>query len=286
MKRVLIAPGAEEGRGGGHLVRAGTLALELRELGVAAFLCLERPFSRETGRYRQKIPSTLNSGFARSVLAPLGIGEELILPAAECIEKKNAWDLIILDRFRTPPEEYRHWAAAAPVLGIDEGGPLRSSFDFLLDLLPRTETKRPPNWVGPELLRLPEKRRPSFDAWAKPGKFRVLVSFGAEDSAGLALASARILSGLGKESCVEIDLVSPGEAVIPPPIRHRKFVPRLREELASYDLALTHFGLTCFEALYARLPVLLLSPTAYHEKLCKSAALPSLGTGKKGLAAL
>ncbi|MDR1212431.1 MAG: methyltransferase domain-containing protein, partial [Spirochaetaceae bacterium] len=221
--------------------------------------------------------------FARPVLAALGISAALVLSAAESAGRGD-WDLIILDRFAASPEEYRRWASLAPVLGIDEGGPLRSSFDFLLDLLPRATRGSVPNWVRPGLLPLGKNRRPSFDAASEPGTLRVLVSFGVEDGAGLALASARVLSRLAESGGIVIDILGPRRDL--PGTRRKEFTPCLREELASYDLLVTHFGLTCFEALYARLPVLLLSPTAYHEKLCQKAALPSLGIGKKGLAAL
>ena len=50
--------------------------------------------------------------------------------------------------------------------------------------------------------------------------------------------------------------------------------PNLREHLADYDLFITHYGIGAFEAVYARVPVLLLSPTAYHRKLAKNAGLP------------
>jgi len=59
-------------------------------------------------------------------------------------------------------------------------------------------------------------------------------------------------------------------------------IPNLREHLAEYDLFITHFGLGAFEAVYARLPVLLLSPTAYHERLSRNAGFFSLGRGMRG----
>jgi SAM-dependent methyltransferase len=59
-------------------------------------------------------------------------------------------------------------------------------------------------------------------------------------------------------------------------------VPELRESLAGYDLVITHFGLTAFEALHAGAAVLLVSPGAYHERLAKAAGFVSAGTGKAG----
>jgi 2-polyprenyl-3-methyl-5-hydroxy-6-metoxy-1,4-benzoquinol methylase len=67
----------------------------------------------------------------------------------------------------------------------------------------------------------------------------------------------------------------PGVRVLPP-------VPHLGEHLAEYDLLITHFGLTAFEALHAGLPVLLVSPGPYHEKLAKNAGFRSAGTGRRG----
>jgi SAM-dependent methyltransferase len=58
--------------------------------------------------------------------------------------------------------------------------------------------------------------------------------------------------------------------------------PGLKDRLAAYGLLITHFGLTAFEAVFARLPVLLVSPGPYHEKLAKNAGFYSAGTGRKG----
>jgi 2-polyprenyl-3-methyl-5-hydroxy-6-metoxy-1,4-benzoquinol methylase len=56
-------------------------------------------------------------------------------------------------------------------------------------------------------------------------------------------------------------------------------IPRLGERLAEYDLLVTHFGLGAFEAVYARLPVILISPSLYHQKLSRKAGFFSLGIG-------
>jgi SAM-dependent methyltransferase len=56
-------------------------------------------------------------------------------------------------------------------------------------------------------------------------------------------------------------------------------IPELRERLAEYDLLITHFGLSAFEAIHARVPALLVSPGAYHEKLARHAGFFSAGIG-------
>jgi SAM-dependent methyltransferase len=92
----------------------------------------------------------------------------------------------------------------------------------------------------------------------------VLLSFGAEDAAGMGAAVMEALAPLA------------GTRVI---LEQARGVPRLKERLADYDLLITHFGLSAFEALYARVPVLLLSPTRYHEALSRAAGFISAGRG-------
>jgi SAM-dependent methyltransferase len=48
-------------------------------------------------------------------------------------------------------------------------------------------------------------------------------------------------------------------------------------------LVLTHFGITAFECLHAGTAVLLVSPSAYHEKLARRSGFASLGRGTKKL---
>jgi 2-polyprenyl-3-methyl-5-hydroxy-6-metoxy-1,4-benzoquinol methylase len=185
-----------------------------------------------------------------------------------------SWELIVLDRFQTPPEEYVFWSSLGPLLGIDEGGSLRGDFDFLLDLLPGLTGPSPANLMDPSLLPLPSKRRSGPNP-APSGKLRVLISFGAEDMARLGPRAAEALEPLGKE--VELTLLDPSAG---------KYIAELREHLAEYDLLITHFGLTAFEALYAGLAVLIISPGDYHEKLARATGFFSAGIGPSGLFAL
>jgi SAM-dependent methyltransferase len=117
---------------------------------------------------------------------------------------------------------------------------------------------------------------------------KILVSFGAEDPGGLSFPAARALAAAFPAG---ITLVAPAKgnggaagpaagALPPPPgVRVLGALPELKERFAGYDLLVTHFGLGAFEALYARVPVLLVSPTAYHERLGKNAGFPGAGRG-------
>jgi 2-polyprenyl-3-methyl-5-hydroxy-6-metoxy-1,4-benzoquinol methylase len=207
---------------------------------------------------------------------------------AETDLQNTIWECVVLDRFQTPPEELERWTRLAPVIGIDEGGSSRNYFDFLIDILPNSEHTLP-NIIDTSLLPLPEKPQPRAITPTAP--LRVLVSFGQEDSAGLGIAAAEALAAKNSNGVLEITLLH-GELRKPSPSTpHFLFptpqcgkaappFPNLSEHLNEYDLVITHYGLTAFEALYAAVPVLLVSPSGYHEKLAKRAGFCSLGTGK------
>jgi SAM-dependent methyltransferase len=272
---ILTVPSIKEGRGGGHLIRSAALVRDLRSLGRNAFLHIPEP----AGGSLDGLLNLDGPWDAAWVIDALKGGGE------------GPWALILLDNFRTSPEEYRIWSALGPLAGIDEGGRLRDHFDFLLDLLPGLPGRSPPNISALGTLPRPKNRRASF--FEPPsGPLRILVSFGAEDPRGLsvpaALALARpprteitlVRGGMGKP------LPVPAEALEKRGIRVCGGIPGLRERLADYDLLVTHFGLTAFEALHARLPVLLVSPGACHERLGRFLGFASCGRGRRGAARL
>jgi 2-polyprenyl-3-methyl-5-hydroxy-6-metoxy-1,4-benzoquinol methylase len=127
------------------------------------------------------------------------------------------------------------------------------------------------------------------------GPLKVLISFGAEDRAGLgrscaaALLSSPALLSPGSERLSEklwITLVDPqGAWTGPAPAGFRvlRGIPSLGEHLAGYDLLITHFGLSAFEALHAGVPVILVSPGPYHQRLARAAGFVSAGTGSAGV---
>jgi len=260
---ILVVPACEPGRGGGHLYRSAALVTAIRAGGGNAWL-----FSRacETG-----------------MLPSAGFPPELWF-TGDPASTKN-WSLIVLDRFCTPLEEAERWSALAPVLAFDEGLS-RSSCDFLLDLLP-WPGKDKPNLCAPFLLPLPKRRRTAFPGSGE----KVLVSFGAEDPAGLTLKVMKmphtktqrhqvtvVLGPLRQNNGRDRALLEQqGVTVIDTSLPGNTF--DFKEALADYDLLITHFGLSAFEALYARVPVLIVNPSLYHEKLTRYAGLPSVKNG-------
>ena len=227
------------------------------------------------------------------------------------------WGCIVLDRFQTPTEELERWSTLAPVIGIDEGGVKRNYFNFLIDILPGCH-RSGANIADVSLLPLPEKpssKRPhtkaqrtqrnlkfiyflrvlcdlcasvrdSLETNSKSdGPLRVLVSFGQEDAAGLGLAAAKALAD-SNDGSMEISLLRGGLGSRGETLDDTQkllillTIPNLVNHLTDYDLIITHYGITAFEALYRGVPVLLVSPGSLHEKLAKAAGFYSLGVGK------
>jgi 2-polyprenyl-3-methyl-5-hydroxy-6-metoxy-1,4-benzoquinol methylase/spore coat polysaccharide biosynthesis predicted glycosyltransferase SpsG len=275
-KPVLIIASFEKGRGSGHLVRGGLLARDLRKFGREVMLYLP---GLGTGRSLSE---------ARMILAQSLENLDEVSLINDDAELQRDWALVIFDRFSTPLRELERFDA--PALGIDEGGRSRRRFDFLLDLLPNLPSLAPPNALRPDLLCLPERRSP---AGAAPANFtaplKILVSFGGEDAAMLGLTAALSCAAPGLS---EVTLV--GGALNKMQLKNGvainfayiPFIKNLREQLADYNLVITHFGLCAFEALYAGVPVILASPTPLHELLAANAGFISAGRGKKGAARL
>jgi 2-polyprenyl-3-methyl-5-hydroxy-6-metoxy-1,4-benzoquinol methylase len=177
------------------------------------------------------------------------------------------WAFIVTDRFSTPEAEFKKFSALAPVIGIDEGGPCRANFDFLFDILPALPSTIRANIERPAFLDLPLTRKAVRFPSPPASGARILVVFGAENPGGLAEEAAEAVKHLPKAEMTVITGV-------------KDLVPNLRESLHSYDLVICHFGLCAFESLAAGTPVLLVSPTPYHERLAKAAGFFSAGTGR------
>jgi len=260
-REILIIPACEPGWGGGHLVRCLALVSGLQALGRDA-----RIFFADGGAR------------AEGLVDAAHVDRNWLVRESELAN--IAWECIILDRFQTPPEELTRWSKLAPVIGIDEGGVKRHYFDFLIDILPGCYTSSA-NIADPSLLPLPEKKLSKRDSHGGTEARRhkgnkVLISFGQEDVAGLGVAVAKALAEQNAD-VVESTLLKGGLGNKD----GKENIPGLVNHLQEYDLVITHYGITAFEALYMGVPVLLVSPSALHEKLAKAAGFYSLGIGKK-----
>ena len=159
----------------------------------------------------------------------------------------------------------KRYRAIGPVVALDEGGSGRFLADYLLDIIPGPrKIAVTPNKFDVSLLPLPLNRRQGV-----PKEIRtVLVLAGGENAAGLAIPAGQTLLSLGFDVTV-IDPKARGLEKKDDGLTVSGPIENLRENLCHYDLVLTHFGFTAFEALRRRL----LRHTLFSEQL-------SLSSGK------
>jgi 2-polyprenyl-3-methyl-5-hydroxy-6-metoxy-1,4-benzoquinol methylase/spore coat polysaccharide biosynthesis predicted glycosyltransferase SpsG len=250
---ILVVPCCEEGRGGGHLTRCISLTCDLRSAGRETFFYLHKKTDKITNLLQSKNFNTswiINNG-----------------------QINRPFELVILDRFQTPRNELLRWKKLAPVIGIDEGGNCRDYFDFLIDILiPENFEKPSANITSCGLLNLPKKIKTTQGA-QNSKKLNILISFGQEDAAGLGLRAVKKLTKNFNE--VEITLLrgrlNKADYQLPSYVKVLDSIPNLADHLYEYDLVITHYGITAYEALYAGTQVLLDHPTPYHKKIAKAA---------------
>ncbi|TFG84261.1 MAG: methyltransferase domain-containing protein [Spirochaetales bacterium] len=276
MSSILLVPSVKKGNGSGHLSRCFDLA---RRLGARAAIFLpERPVSGDRGAAEIGLAYHYDLGTLRIVTEVAG----------------ERFGLIILDKRESTAEDYRSWANYGTVVALDEGGQARVCADYLIDILPRTTRMSYGNRIAAQagniaslgFLSLPARRR-------KPPTMarKVLVCFGGEDPAGLTERFLEIAVDHGRLPAHSVTVVSgalsatgaprarPGLTMLGP-------VQDLKEKLADYDLVVTQFGLTAFEAAWAGCAVLLLNPSPTHEALSRKAGFISLGTRTPSASAL
>lgn len=258
-----LLPSIRKGNGTGHLRRCARLAasldggvLSLPEAGLPGFFTLDEAETFTRGLIE-----------ARKIRTALPEGEGGIL---------------LLDQRETDPLLWNALPPGWPVIGLDEGGVFRHRMDYLLDTLPVLKGQVAPHRTGTGLLGSPSNRR----SWPERLE-KILVVFGGEDAAGLTEKFLQDWISLGEgaglpelwvcgASFSSADSLPSGVKPLPP-------TNLLAEELHRFDLVITSFGLTAFEALAAQVPVLLRSPSRYHHLLARQAGLPLLPRGGEGL---
>lgn len=178
--------------------------------------------------------------------------------------------LAITDLFFADNNFIRSIASKIPVASIDEGNCDNGYAEYLFDIIPSLKSNRNVNYYNPAFIPLPEKKRASF-----PAKINnALICIGGEDPAKLLLKSVVALA----KNNIRVLAVSPSKEKI---IETEKNIPEdlkkyitvsspienLKEELFKYDLVVTHFGFTAFEAAGAGCAVILLGTTPLHIRL-------------------
>ncbi len=183
--------------------------------------------------------------------------------------------LVIVDAFRSSHSIMKRLSGIGPVVTLDDGGPGRNHADYVLDIIPGSgDGAISVNRTEPGFLPLPANRRKINDSPVTSA----LVVAGGDNGASLALPVARVLASL----IADVTVIDPACEVerTEGPVRVIGPVAQLRERLCEYDLIVTHYGFTAFEALAAGSRVLLFSPTRYHYRLARGAGFSAIPFGK------
>ncbi len=252
--KVLLVPAVARGSGSGHLRRAQYLA---------------RIFGQDSALLVDEGASVLGTG-RDNRLRPPACGPGIVTR----YDPADGWDLVVVDRKSSTLENIARFLPT-PVVGIDEGGPARRYLSYLVDVLPGAGHRQAANLKALSFLDLPERQVSLHFPFR-----RLLVSFGGEDPADL---SGRLLSVLLKPGLFPRQQIT----VVQGPYFARSAWPEginvlenpgeLKSILPRYDLVLTSYGLTSFEALAAGVPVINLNPGFYHRRLSRAAGIPEIG---------
>jgi 2-polyprenyl-3-methyl-5-hydroxy-6-metoxy-1,4-benzoquinol methylase len=251
-RKILIVAENRRGHGSGHLHRCARLARELT--GDIEWLL---PVHGERDVYHRN-----------EVFEIIGTDD---LPVRWIDTPDTYYDVVIVDRRTTTLQDLTEYNCRGIVIGIDMAGEARDYVHYAIDTLEPPPGTHRANICDTGLLHLPGHVREEWPASVRS----VLVVFGGEGSGDHAVSRAQQLADLGEWS---VTVVAPGASGIPEDIEVLTSRGNLAEELHRFDAVVTHFGLTAYEATWARVPVVLLNPSAYHERLSRNAGFVTVRT--------
>lgn len=190
-------------------------------------------------------------------------------------QPQGTYDLVVIDTRDVSRRLVRYYARFGLVVGIDAKGTGRRYCDYLIDILPHIHTSVPPNVCEPGFLTQPENVRVT-----PPQDFsRILLVFGGEDALGLSskVAAKLVSIGVAPERISALIGSAFWEQTYPDGVQLIRNMQNAREHFAEYDLVITPFSLSLFEAAAAGCAVVGFHPSRYHQKLADMAGFHTIG---------
>ncbi|MGL1891745.1 MAG: methyltransferase domain-containing protein [Spirochaetaceae bacterium] len=203
--------------------------------------------------------------FAKEIVANFDIDLDIVYALSDIKKIKETIDLILLDNRASDRYLFDKLKNIAPIVALDEGGDARDYVPYCIDTLPNL-LKTEANYFNPGLLDLPENK------YEGTSLKKVLITFGGQDPFKL---TEQAVDNLEKR--YEITTVI-GPLFVKKDYGVSKIVnpENLKEMLFDFDLIITSFGITAFEAVSAGVPVVLYNPTDYHRELANKAGFYSI----------
>lgn len=257
-RKILYLPSVKKGNGTGHLVRCLNWSFE----STQSYVYLPREFLETVDlKIFPLLREALDKG---KILSSL----------------EGSWDLTVLDRRSTALEEYKQLSLSGISVALDETGAVRDFLPYIIDILPETHRKGRANIYSLGFLDLP-----GLSPRVGNPLYKVLLSFGGEDPAGLtSRLSNFLIEGnyfLPQEiHCVLGPLALKENQNLPKGVHLLSFGSHLKEHLGDFEWVFTSYGLTAFEALSSGSKVILFNPSPYHRRLSRNAGFREIGVQK------
>jgi len=252
---VILVPSVVKGHGTGHLRRCLSAALD-----KSFFVYIPKDYTLE------ECPSILEEYYLQ------GLDKEQIINS---IPDQSYLPVIITDTFELTENQLAELSENRSLIAIDEGSAYTDCCDYLLDIIPSYKNLRSANKTDTGFITKPENIRSSSaaDANSRTKYEKILICLGGEDPSSLTIPAAKafheklpdskITAVISNDASPYIDYAGGNN------IEFVKTIPGLREKLYEYDIVVTHYGLTAFEAVYAGCGVILLPTSKLHTKLAE-----------------
>lgn len=247
---VILVPSVIKGHGTGHLRRCLSAALEQK---FFVYIPEDKTLAEADSVLEEYYAKGLEKNQVISV-----IPDESYLP------------VIITDTFELTENQLRELSKNRSLISIDEGSNYTDYCDYLLDIIPSYKTLRSANKTDSSFITKPQNVKPA--GYEKKTE-KILISLGGEDPSALTIPA--VSAFMKKYPSAKITAIVTGddnpfvEESGGVNIEFIKPLSDLREKLYEYDIVVTHYGLTAFEAVYAGCGVVLLPTTELHKNLAE-----------------
>lgn len=252
---LVLVPSVVKGHGTGHLRRCLSAALEAKQGGFFVYI----PDDKSLQETDALVEEYINAGLSKNQIIN-SIPDESYLPA------------IITDTFELTENQLKELAKNRSLISIDEGSHYTDYCDYLLDIIPSYKIDRLANKIDSGFITMPENVRSDNSSEKKDIK-KVLICLGGEDPSNLTMPAAQAFRKKFPEAKITAIISHQDNPYVDyaggPNIEFVKPIAGLREKLFEYDIVVTHYGLTAFEAVYAGCGVILLPTTKLHKKLAQ-----------------
>lgn len=209
--------------------------------------------------------------FAKEALSKFNIDQSKFYHLGHISQIPEKIDLIILDNKDSDRYLFDKLKNIAPILGLDECGDARNFMPYTLDLLPNMDEKKP-NYFNPGLLNLKYRQQSQID-----NVENILVTFGGQDPYNLTEKVVDRFKDEFKLTTIIGPLFKKNDYGVPKIEKPEN----LKEIMGDFDLVITSFGITAYEALALDIPVVLINPTEYHQNLSDNAGFYSIDLKKR-----